>query len=103
MLRRCSTLLWLGIGITCGAAGCSGEPVPALVAIRSQNLERPKPTSPSPPEEKSVEPQTVALGLPAPATGAAVDSAPGMQVALISHQAELPDNVSEAAGCNRRL
>lgn len=105
MRRRWSTVLWLGIGIVCGAAGCSGEPVPPLVAINSQSDEWPKPTDSFDPTADAVEPQTVGLGRPAPVAQETVDvnQAPGMEVPTISDQVELPRDLSEVQGCNRRI
>ena len=40
MRRRFSAVLWLGISLICGAAGCSGDPVSSAVAVRSQNDDR---------------------------------------------------------------
>ena len=102
MRRRLSAVLWLGIGLVCSAAGCSGEPVPPAVGITPQNDKQTDPPGTILHTADADAPQPVEIaGLTSAARETAVVSqVSGAQVGTAGQQTELPVDRAEASGCN---
>src|SRR5260370_4794620 len=82
MRRWRAGVLWLGSGFILGAAGCSGESVPPVVAFSPAGDERPKPRGALPGTTAPAAPEAQSRGLPSPAARATRDagSATGAEV-----------------------